>query len=849
MLCAVLVAAFVSCCMSVPALATSSVSNEFATLGKKTASPTVIPGQYEITVGVPGAIASEKYSEIIVMVDASSSQGANLDKLKTMLVHLGEEVLHDDGSVRLTLMGFGMGPTYVGSFYNADSLEAYLKDVTQDDLRQGVSATNCEAALDFVLDYIESSENLRETCVFFTSDAMTNMDETRFALSTWDEHPEWWANGVTAEIIAQVTASAQTQHLLNGGEIVSATARLYPAESLAVEVAASAYGVDSAEHKAAVDALYNAITATQQSGIAYVDAVYADVLANSGMTYADDHAGYSTSELEKAFLDYRGGVFTNPYLYTIHGMMKAGFYPDWYNLSTWGARAADAADRLAAHEKVVELHMIDFKGKAGNWMDPASATGNQVTSGKINYVHSSNFSAALDDIEDIAGSVFTTVYKDVKVTDPMSKWVDLDPSSIRIYKDKTLIYRYGEGWLYDNKKPSANPITLTQDSTGKYTITWNIKDGYLLYTDRYSLRYRVNVDETVEGFQHDTPYPANDTTYATWTDVNGELRISDIPVPDVELPEPPKDFEPEEKGLKIFKSDLETGAPIPNIKFSVYSVVPPEGTAISPKPTDAEIAYFATTANLVATVTTDAAGYAAINLTDLGYGDGTYLVIEEKSEKVVAPAAPFYVNVPLWDKATETNLDLVVIYPKNELVPEKPPVPPIFPPDDNPEKGKILLYKHAKGDTSKVLAGAEFQVYRLAETEAEMKDSAAIPYVYGEQTLYLIPFMQDGSPVVMTTDDDGYAASAEMPFGLYFVVETVAPFGYGLLEEPVPVYVTVTSDQVAYATNIANTPVFDLPSTGGEGTVLLTAAGVLLCCVAGVLLVVRKRGSRSGDKS
>ena len=79
----------------------------------------------------------------------------------------------------------------------------------------------------------------------------------------------------------------------------------------------------------------------------------------------------------------------------------------------------------------------------------------------------------------------------------MSKWVTLDPSSIRIYEDDLLIYRYGEGWLYEDKQPAADPITLENNDDGRYQITWRIKDGNLLYSDRYFLKYIVDVDETV----------------------------------------------------------------------------------------------------------------------------------------------------------------------------------------------------------------------------------------------------------------------------------------------------------------------------------------------------------------
>ena len=190
---AFLLIAVIILAMTVPAIAapsTLNIEDGFTRLGKKTATQLVVPGQYEITVSVPGAVQTEKYSEVIVMVDASSSQGSNLEKLKTMLVDLAQEILHGDKSVWLTLMGYGMGPKLVGSFYDADMLEAWIADITQADLRQGVSATNCEGALNFINDYINKSENLENTFVIFTSDGKTNMDETTYALSDWQNHPE-----------------------------------------------------------------------------------------------------------------------------------------------------------------------------------------------------------------------------------------------------------------------------------------------------------------------------------------------------------------------------------------------------------------------------------------------------------------------------------------------------------------------------------------------------------------------------------------------------------------------------------------------------------------------------------
>ena len=102
--------------------------------------------------------------------------------------------------------------------------------------------------------------------------------------------------------------------------------------------------------------------------------------------------------------------------------------------------------------------------KMNIWMNPEAARSVKVTSDKIIYQSATSFAAAMQDIEVIMQQTFITPHNDVTVVDPMSKWVDLLPESIRIYDGETLIYEQGTGWLYADKQPAANPITLTQDA-------------------------------------------------------------------------------------------------------------------------------------------------------------------------------------------------------------------------------------------------------------------------------------------------------------------------------------------------------------------------------------------------
>jgi len=375
--------------------------------------------------------------------------------------------------------------------------------------------------------------------------------------------------------------------------------------------------------------------------------------------------------------------------------------------------------------------------------------------------------------------------------------------------------------------------TMELNENGRYEITWRIKDGALLYTDRYSLRYVVEVDETAEGFRYDTFYPANDYTYATYTDENGDPQLAEIPVPEVKEYEE-ETFDEGDRGIKIYKSSSLDRTPLSDIVFDIYHVVPAEGETLTQNPSEEEYGKYAVEENLVVTLTTDANGYAAVNLTDLGYGDGYYLIIERPNEKVKAPADPFYVIVPMIDEETHEPLDVVVIYPKNEPV---PPVPPPVPPYDEEKKGWFSVLKHSAAGEDIVLPNAQFQLYRLAEEGEE----AVLTMDYGARTLNLIPVMLEEEPVILTTDEKGYAKSPELDFGLYFLVETKAPAGYSLLEEPVPVFATLTGFEMAYAVRIPNSEGLFLPETGGIGTTIFTVLGILLCVGAVAVLILRKR--------
>lgn len=98
----------------------------------------------------------------------------------------------------------------------------------------------------------------------------------------------------------------------------------------------------------------------------------------------------------------------------------------------------------------------------------------------------------------------------------------------------------------------------------------------------------------------------------------------------------------DETGLRIYKTEADTGLPLSDITFHVYSVTA-DGAALNETPTEEEIVLFATEENLIGSVTTDETGYGAVNL-----AEGQYLVVEEmNAEKVKTPIHPFYLQIPM----------------------------------------------------------------------------------------------------------------------------------------------------------------------------------------------------------
>ncbi|MBQ9950525.1 MAG: Cys-Gln thioester bond-forming surface protein [Clostridia bacterium] len=290
-----------------------------------------------------------------------------------------------------------------------------------------------------------------------------------------------------------------------------------------------------------------------------------------------------------------------------------------------------------------------------------------------------------------------------------------------------------------------------------------------------------------------------------------------------------------QKGLRIYKTsdDAEDGYPISGITFSIYKVT---GEVEGSTPTEKELALYKTSENKVGSVTTDETGYASIALED-----GTYLVVEEHSDKVEKPVDPFYITIPTTlehvmvpDKdGTMTvevqTFDILSIYPKNTPVTPDEPEPEL-PPTPDDVKGHFAIVKVDEIDNRIKLEGAEFKVYRPAVGEEEGITITCDGVDY---------FVVDTGKTLIT-DSNGYAKLEDLVVGTYFLVETKAPDGYNLPKEAFKV--TAVSKLIsAETTTITNQRGHIMPETGGMGTTPLLTAGAMLIAAAALLLAAKKR--------
>lgn len=166
--------------------------------------------------------------------------------------------------------------------------------------------------------------------------------------------------------------------------------------------------------------------------------------------------------------------------------------------------------------------------------------------------------------------------------------------------------------------------------------------------------------------------------------------------------------------------------------------------------------------------------------------------------------------------------------------------------------GISVLKYELKGGTKSALKGAKFE---LQYSDKDGKDQQVS--FTGSKGSYAVAAAGAADSVTeVEVSDDGKLLLSNLAEGTYRLVETKAPDGYQKLQQPIEVTITKNGEngnvnnQETDANNqavnpgfayvsVENKAGFSLPQTGGTGTLLLTAAGVVLLGGA-ALLVLRK---------
>ena len=170
----------------------------------------------------------------------------------------------------------------------------------------------------------------------------------------------------------------------------------------------------------------------------------------------------------------------------------------------------------------------------------------------------------------------------------------------------------------------------------------------------------------------------------------------------------------------------------------------------------------------------------------------------------------------------------------------------------------IQLKKVAMGDRDLALEGAEFDLYRELDSDTD----SDITYTDETGTHYLQKVNQD----VLISGNDGIVEVDGLCTGQYYLFETKAPAGYNRLEKPVLFSIVQGGEigfQIVHSITDANADVddtddllllirnstgYELPETGGIGTLLYYALGGLTLMVSTLMygfMTRRKRERRA----
>lgn len=477
--------------------------------------------RFGIEIAVPGEEGDKHHDEVILMVDGSYSGDEEWPAMKDAINAIGETVLNGSGNTQLTILAFGMGDNDVlVHVKDANELAEALGSLPGS-LLYGRSSTNCEVGFTGVAKYINNHDNtLNDVNVIYISDGRVNTDET-----PRDFYFNWKKFATKFGPLA--TAQAAFEETLTDGEKLPKAFTTVFGDRFA-----------GATNEEILDRAFDG-EVTDEEFMAFADQVWSDIYSYSGLVPGIE---YPVSVVERAFVKYdkeNGSFIQDIFYYTIY---KSAYvtYPNGTE------RACAAAEALAAMDKVKALYVVDTDNYSA-WMDT------DITSEKSFFVQSEGLAGLYDALKGTLTSLAKTSFNDVYVTDYMSKWVNLDQSTLKIVNNATdeTVWTVADGWLIDNPPTTQNPPIVVElvdpadynqggdDVIGNtsgdiYKLTWYVKDGAMLRSDTYSLKYEVTVDTAEQGFRYSKDYPANGNTDLHYKDADGADKDKEINVPSVD---------------------------------------------------------------------------------------------------------------------------------------------------------------------------------------------------------------------------------------------------------------------------------------------------------------------------
>lgn len=461
--------------------------------------------QYEITMSVPGK-DSKGYNEVILMIDASESMFGSINAFIAAIKQIGEGILNSNSKIRFTLMHFGISSSTLFSVNSMEDLEREINKLDYQTLRRWPTATNCENALLYIQEYLINSPDLNKALVVFATDGAANKHEDPFY---------FYENRLTLKYAFKATTmsgyvDAVFSYFSEIQAISDLTLEMFPEvfkdlpENYTIKDIAGSATIKSA--------LKEAMKANDCERFKeWVNRFWAEAYENAGL---DPTKAYPMSTVEKAMIS------AHKMESIVHFAAAIGFLNAPCGSKAFcGSKAQEVGELLAVMPQVEEFCFVDLGTYA--WIDNLDKAFDNVV------VENGNTTNYVSKIVQYSNGFVQMPVNDPVITDPMSKWVNLEENSIRIYRDNIEIWNESNGWLITENIPlsAGSPIAVTQNpSTGKHIIEWRIKDGPLLLSDNYEMRYNVTVDTEAEGFCYNTIYPANNTTYIEFIDENGNQQ-------------------------------------------------------------------------------------------------------------------------------------------------------------------------------------------------------------------------------------------------------------------------------------------------------------------------------------